>query len=146
MHLKSWYLLGYWSSTSEDSKLYGHRRVTHKFYVEFLKDFSAMLIAKVHCRLCSGPKLDLLLRQMKNKSIPYSCTLSKMYFNIVLVCTPESARTSLSFRFSCKNFVGTDIHTCPTFFMRASFCCPTYIHGEDWAQQICYSAGGIYVW
>jgi len=111
---------------SEDSKLYGHRRVNLKFYVAFLKDFSATLIAKVHCRLCNGPTLDRLLRQMKNESCPYSDTLSKMYFNIVLISTPESVRTSLSFRVSCKIVVGADIHTCPTF-MRASFCYPTYI-------------------
>jgi hypothetical protein len=91
--LKSCYLLGYWSSTSEDSKLYVHRRVTLKFYVAFLRDLSTMLIAKVYCRLCNGPTLDRLLRQMKNEP----STLSKLYFNIVLISTPESARTPLSF-------------------------------------------------
>jgi len=114
----------------KDSKLYGHRRVTLKFYVTFLKDFSTMLIAKVHCRLCNGPTLDRLLRQIKNEPSLYSCTLSKLYFNIVLISTPESARTSLSFRVSCKNVVGTDIHTSPP--PPPSLCAHYFVAPDIW--------------
>ena len=88
-----------------------------------------------------------------------------MYFNIVVISTPESTRTLLSFRFSCKNVVDTHSYLLHLLYARIILLPPLslslslslththththiyiYIYIYVWAQQICCSAGGVCVW